>query len=102
MSDLAILWARRCRVGSSTARLVLLELAHRADPFDATVGISAGSLAEQCEIHPDTARTALRRLEQLGALSGEGASGKFRLNVDVSIDWRRDACARSSSVGVLR
>lgn len=59
MSDLAILWARRCRVGSSTARLVLLELAHRADPFDATVGISAGSLAEQCEIHPDTARTAL-------------------------------------------
>jgi DNA-binding Lrp family transcriptional regulator len=69
MSDLAFIWARRTRVGSASARIVLLELAYRADVFEFICQASVEELAEACELSERTVTEAVRRLEQLGLIS---------------------------------
>lgn len=69
MSDFTVAWARKSRVGSTSARLILLELAYRADVFDFSCQVGINDLAEACELGRRTAIIALQRLEQLGLIS---------------------------------
>jgi helix-turn-helix protein/DnaA-like protein len=70
MSLAALIWAENQKVGSSSAKAVLLVLAKYAD-VDGVCWPSQSTLAKATELSPDTVQRQSAHLEKIGALTRE-------------------------------
>jgi len=92
LSIQALDWARRCHVGNSTRKFVLMALADRWNSDTGVCWPSVGWICEFTELSERTVRRALRELEEQGLIVHDGWFGwradrqtrRYRLAVDNS------------------